>query len=296
MLLLETRQTTLETPAFQAALLQTGALLLRHPSHNLADFLALSDRITSQFLQVDPDKGGMGAIGANFGRKPVGEHDSLFSATGGDYPLPLHGEGYFHFKQPPHLLWFFCANPAKQAGETLICDGEKLFASLPPAMQKRLLKEEIVYYRTHAPSTWQTLYGSKDPAQVQAHFKQRGIESTYLPDGSIESRFRHSAIRHRAGRQIFVNNLLPFAIRELETPERTQAKVRFANGEAIPREWILQIQALAQTQQAEIQWQAMDILVLDNTRILHGRKQITDPKRELYLRLGYADFIGQAAV
>lgn len=294
MLLIEKNQIELDKTAFQAALLQAGAILLRHPSHTLADFLAVSERLTDQFLQVDPQKGAMGAIGANFGRKPIAGSNSLFSATGGDYALPLHGEGYFHFSDPPHLLWFFCANPAQEAGETLLCDGEKLFASLPQTIQAGLLQQDIVYSRIHPPSTWQELYGSKDPTQVQAHFKQRGIESRYLPDGSIESRFRSCAIRHRAGKQIFVNNLLPFALRELETPEQTQARVRFANAEPIPSEWVFQIQAQAQAQQEEIHWQAMDILVIDNTRFLHGRRQIRDPQRELYLRLGYANFIRQA--
>lgn len=294
MLLLEKKQSELDHSVLQAALLQAGAILLRHPSHSLADFLAVSERITDQFLQVDPQKGAMGALGANFGRRPIAGHDSLFSATGGNYALPLHGEGYFHFSDPPHLLWFFCANPAQEAGETLLCDGEKLFASLPPAIQTGLLQQDIVYSRIHTPSIWQELYGSKDPNHVQAHLKRRGIESRYLPDGSIESHFRSCAIRHRAGKQIFVNNLLPFALRELETPEQTQARVRFANGEPIPSEWVVQIQAQAQAQQEDICWQAMDILAIDNTRCLHGRRQIRDPQRELYLRLGYANFIRQA--
>ncbi|HSG90324.1 MAG TPA: TauD/TfdA family dioxygenase, partial [Pseudomonadales bacterium] len=43
-----------------------------------------------------------------------------------------------------------------------------------------------------------------------------------------------------------------------------------------------------------IAWQAGDILMLDNTRFMHGRNPIGDPQhRRIYTQFGYSAFLPQ---
>jgi len=280
---------------FQADLLEKGALLFRGSQQKLEDFLRFSARMSDRFLALSSEQG-MGAIGANFNRTPVADFDNLFHVTGKrqGFALPLHGEGYFHFKQPPTLLWFYCAQPAEEKGQTFLCDGGLLYESLPFEIQAGLLAQDLVYTRQHTSEVWQKLYRTEELAEVAKFCNQRGIDLCEVEGGDVLTRFQSPALQKRAGRYFFVNNLLPFALRQLQTPDLTRARVALTNGEALPENWVLTIQAQARQLQLKIDWQKGDFLAVDNTRFLHGRDPIDDPQRELYLRLGYADFISMA--
>jgi alpha-ketoglutarate-dependent taurine dioxygenase len=46
-----------------------------------------------------------------------------------------------------------------------------------------------------------------------------------------------------------------------------------------------ELNAIAEKITAEINWQKGDILMVDNTRIMHGRRAFVDDKRNIYIRL-----------
>lgn len=49
---------------------------------------------------------------------------------------------------------------------------------------------------------------------------------------------------------------------------------------------IEQIRALAKEVTHEINWQDGDIAILDNTRVMHGRRAIADANRNLFIGMG----------
>ena len=46
------------------------------------------------------------------------------------------------------------------------------------------------------------------------------------------------------------------------------------------------LRALAETYTHEINWQDGDIAVIDNTRVMHGRRAIVDTNRQLFIGMG----------
>jgi hypothetical protein len=53
----------------------------------------------------------------------------------------------------------------------------------------------------------------------------------------------------------------------------------FEDGATIPEDLVLEIGAAAGNCVIDLQWRDQDLLMLDNTRFMHGRRAIIDPKR-----------------
>jgi alpha-ketoglutarate-dependent taurine dioxygenase len=63
-------------------------------------------------------------------------------------------------------------------------------------------------------------------------------------------------------------------------------RYRLADGSEVTADEIEDMRALAETVTHEINWQDGDIAVLDNTRVMHGRRAIADADRNLFIGMG----------
>ena len=63
-------------------------------------------------------------------------------------------------------------------------------------------------------------------------------------------------------------------------------RYRFNDDDIVSEDEIEEMRALAETCTHEINWQDGDIAVLDNTRIMHGRRAIVDTNRQLFIGMG----------
>jgi alpha-ketoglutarate-dependent taurine dioxygenase len=265
-------------------------VLLRDPNADLESFCRFSERLGEDFVTIGE---GPGIVGGNSGRRSIDGYDGLFSVSGTSdsgygHDVPLHGELYFHHRNPPDLLWFFCEKPATSGGETLLSDGAAIYAALPEEIKSALGSREIRYERNHDEATWKRLYRTGSLVVLKKFCRDNGIALTVNPDGGVTTRFTCSALRTFQGRTVFINNLLPFALRHIREPERTRAAVCFADGERIPRAWVFAIEKIANDRAHPHAWQAGDVAVIDNRRTLHGRHAVTDPTRSIYVRMSNA--------
>ena len=65
----------------------------------------------------------------------------------------------------------------------------------------------------------------------------------------------------------------------------------FADGGEIPQSMCVEIDRLARRITTPVHWQDEDFLMLDNTRVMHGRNAVSpDIERVIWSRYGYADF------
>jgi hypothetical protein len=63
------------------------------------------------------------------------------------------------------------------------------------------------------------------------------------------------------------------------------------DGEPVPEPWLQAIKATADRLTTPVVWQRGDLLMLDNTRFMHGRTAITDVRERLIATFfGYLDF------
>lgn len=271
-----------------------GYVLLRNTHHQLQDFIALSEQYGQDFLSVEPldavrqkRQTPRQIIGSHLGRTALPGYDSIFlnSGSGATFALPLHGELYYQKTHPPEALFFYCQTPPAEAGETLVCNGFTLFNALPSSLQHRLSTQKISYTRYSAKAVWQRDYATQDPDALLTFLAQHRIQGEVNDQGELKTVFTTSAVPQINGKHCFINNLLPFAIREHQEPEATRGRVRFENGEAIGPEMLNTIIAAAAQHQEKICWKTGDILILDNRFCMHGRNQLLEGPRTLYLRM-----------
>ncbi|HEY9843576.1 MAG TPA: TauD/TfdA family dioxygenase [Candidatus Obscuribacterales bacterium] len=278
------------------ALLDTGVLILRGPDTTLEDFLGLSQSLSSAFVRHGLGPGDYRMVGASWSRRLIKGMDSLFTAAGQQQhqELGLHGEFYFHVKDPAHLLWFYCKQASEASAPTLVCDGMKLFASLTPADQAVFLGRKLVYERVQSRKKWQEQYQLESETKLAAYLREQHHDFELQPDGTLFTRFTTPALRYRQGRPAFVNNFIPFARQQLNAPDRPGGRISFADGHPITRELVERVAALAESLTRPIFWQPGDIGLIDNTRMLHGRKQKqADDPREIYMRMSWSDFLAR---
>jgi len=103
-----------------------------------------------------------------------------------------------------------------------------------------------------------------------------------LGDGGITYRLTVLPVRPSAlsGGEGFANAVLG--------PSHNYAapRYRFEDGEEISQPEIEALRDLAETCTHALNWQDGDVAVLDNTRVMHGRREIIDTNRQLFIGMG----------
>ncbi|MDA8018167.1 MAG: TauD/TfdA family dioxygenase [Thermoanaerobaculia bacterium] len=260
--------------ALMAAVADAGLVLLRGFEGVLEDFHQLvaanSDRVT-----LDPS------------RKFHNKSAQLVDA--GEGGIGLHSE---NANSPfrPDLIWFYCQTAARRGGATTYCDGANVWQEMNPSTRRLFEDHRISYHRAYPESMWKVYVAHQldeptDGLEISAdHIAQvfrgvDGFEYQLRPDGFLETSYSCSAVSRGAdGREAFANSLRgPY-------PGQT---VKLENGSPIPPGVQEEIDDLYEDHLQEISWQDGDVAVIDNTRFLHGRSRILDPRRKIYASLSF---------
>ena len=201
------------------------------------------------------------------------------------FGLPIHGEMYY-LKNRPTLIWFYCVTPASEDGETTTCDGVEVYKELSESTKKLFNTKRLKYIRTYVKGEWQERYQTDDLSVVEQFCKENDLELTIDRNTqSITTKYVHPAvIKSRwGGQDVFINNILP--VEWQESHGKKASIVRFEDDSRIPDEVVLEIKDVTDRLTQLISWQSGDIVMIDNTRILHGRRAFTDQRREIYTRM-----------
>ncbi|MFT7596346.1 MAG: hypothetical protein ACI8R4_003681 [Paracoccaceae bacterium] len=192
----------------------------------------------------------------------------------------------------PDIVLFHCTQAAFEGSQTTICDGQQLFAAFDDAKKQRW-SQTMTVKRRLSEELWKRYLVNEhpalsDPEQVtMAHIQQfkaaiPGQDFSLNSDGSLDyelvlSPVRGSAISEGQG---FANAILGPS-HNYEAPRYTMA-----DGTAVTDGEIEELRDLAEACTVEINWQDNDIAVIDNTRVMHGRRAIKDPDRRLFIGMG----------
>lgn len=190
----------------------------------------------------------------------------------------------------PDLCWFYCERAAVEGSQTTVCDGYRAWDALSEATRRRFLDKKIVYSRRVEEDKWKRfafhmLEGRKPIDQIVLDdilAPVRGnanVRITGNDDGSIHYAFEVAAARQPqfGGERIaFANSILGPSY-NYETP-----KITFADGEEFPEPLLAEIRDATESVTENIDWQDGDVLLIDNTRAMHGRRAIRDANRVIY--------------
>lgn len=268
----------LDSAAVIALYKSHGAILFRGFDADLAQFRSFARQFCSSAV-----------VNESPGRTLLDPDAAIYSVDGGTNAFPLHPE---LSRQPwkPDLAMFGCLSAPGAGGQTTLCDGIALARALPAEVRLGLSGRRLIYIAAAWPELLSYWLGTAAPSDELLLRPPASCPYSFsrLPDGQIVRHFSRPAL-HRpmfAEGPAFGNFLL-FA--------------RFNNGRtdfpllddlsAVPDAWMEAIKATADGLTLAVSWQAGDVLMLDNTRFMHGRTAILDvAARQIATYFGYLNF------
>ena len=254
-----------------------GALLFRGFETNLAEFNYFVSRFcSSSVFNESPN------------RRVLKDGTQILSVDEGADALELHPE---LAREPwqPDVCFFFCIDPPQAGGETLICDGVELAAAMPDEVRNVLLGRRLVYTQETGLEQLQFWLGTAWPSEAQLSAPPSNCPYSFSHlDGKVLHSFSRPAL-HRPmfeNRQAFNNFLLFSRFHH----QRRDFPV-LDDGSCVSDTSLEVIRAKAARLSASINWWRGDLLMLDNTRFMHGRNAIVNPaQRVIASYFGYLDF------
>jgi len=242
-----------------------------------------------------PDLDGFGTFtatlcsGSVYNESPgrnVLNRDSLIQTVNlGDQAFPLHPE---LSREPwkPDVCFFWCANAPSAGGETTVCDGVEIVRGLPTSAYDALRARRLRYALPATPSALAYWLGapapddrvlSAPPPTCPYTFERtdRGVLRVYSPPALHRPMFT---------RDLAFGNFLLFA----RYMNNNRNFPTFENGEIIADDLVHQIKTVSDAITLPVQWRSGDVLMLDNTRFMHGRNKIIDSgERQIATYFGF---------
>jgi len=259
----------LDVSEIQDLFRSSGFILFRAFDVNVETFPAFVNQFTSQFLR---DRGNSKTS------DPAGGF--VQSVTVGTKPIELHCENAVSAERPD-IIWFYCATPAVSGGETTVCDGVDVWAQLSNST-KQLFLTKKVKYKVTVP---RNVYLNKDKEIVVSvgNLKFAGTTYRFNDDESLTVEYVVSAAnKTRYRSQIaFANSITgPYSL----------YKITFEDDSDLPVAITREIRQLHDKLTKEISWQAGDLVMIDNSRFLHGRRAFYDKQRRIFTLMSVANF------
>lgn len=284
---------TAESEAIQHALAGSGAVLFRgFPVRSAEDFDA--------FTQV-------------FDYEPFTYEDSLSNAvrinltsrvfTANEAPPDV--EIYLHHEMAqtpvyPKTLFFCCLSAAERGGATPLCRSDLLYArfkSEHPDWAAQFA-EQGLKYSTHMPAgddeqsaqgrSWQSTLSVSDRTEAERRLSELGYAWDWQADGSIvTTSLRLPATRDlEDGSESFFNQVIAAYRGWQRRDDSTRPVVTFGNDDPIPEPMLKRLAELSSEYVYPVQWQAGDVAIVDNYRVMHGRYAYSgDRKRQVLVSL-----------
>ncbi|MFI7104608.1 TauD/TfdA family dioxygenase [Streptomyces sp. NPDC050161] len=255
------------------ALGRAGFLLFRGYDAGLEAFSAFVEA-HSERVTLDPARsfhGGTTAQKVDAGYDSVGLH-----LENGNSPFA------------PTITWFYCQKAASAGSQTTVCDGYRVWDALSPQTRALFDARDIVYTRRVEEAKWKGFaafhLGTDDAASVtveQLRELAQGDGETVidpLDDGAIRYAYRIPAVHATlfGPRPAFANSILGPS-NHYEKP-----RITFPDGTDLPEAVLTELAKVTEEQTEELDWADGDVALIDNTRVMHGRRPIVDTERTIF--------------
>lgn len=236
-----------------------------------------------------------------------GEHQRLSAdsqvytpvAYPADKFLMWHNEDSFNPEWPKKIIFCPVRVPAR-GGETPLVDAREVYRRLGPSLLQPFLEKGILYHRTFGMGvgrSWQDIFRTSDPAQVEAYCRQHRIEHEWRGEGLITRQKRSAVARHHA-----TGELVWFAQAQHWHPACLDAGTReslealydedemprncfYGDGSPIPDEVMASICDVYRELQTSFPWQVGDVMLVDNVLSAHARNPYVG-ERKLLVAIG----------
>lgn len=233
---------SLDEDEVRSLFLTHGLVLFRGFKTSLDSFTTFSERLCESFLTHRNKTH----------RISLSDDGTIVTANTGPGHLWLHGEMYYlPIGQRPDVLWLYCSTPPEKdcGGETTVLDGILFLQELSAAARTCFESQRIVYPK---PKHLKRDKSSPFPSYANAVCRTRHAEKAFI--NSILNRYQY--------------------VDGLTDP----TMVHFEDGSKISEAILSELLATSERLAHYINWKAGDVVMLDNTWILHGRRAFTGPR------------------
>jgi alpha-ketoglutarate-dependent taurine dioxygenase len=226
-----------------------GVVLFRGFDLRPEDLTAATDRFTEAY---SPD---LATRAHRFGQPALRDVDK------GSDEIGLHVEAGFA-SLSPEIIWFYCNTPSTTGGTTTLCDGIRLWQALGKDVQRSFLAQPVRYQFSFG-------FGEKKPGQGRAPWPMPTIGSDGYVDRD-EGTATLSVLRYAVHEARLKGKPLCFA--NFLLPKSGMLTRTMADGSAIADDTMALIRAAAEATTFDHEWQAQDLVMVDNRRFMHGRR------------------------
>ena len=215
------------------------------------------------------------------------------------YQISLHNElSYAH--QWPRNIFFFCATPPAQGGETPIVDCREVLQALDPHIRERFISRKVRYVNNlhgggGVGKSWQDTFETTDKSDVVRYLSVGQVHFTWDDRGTLRtSQVRDAVITHPVtGELVWFNQaeqwhpstldlknrraMMALGMNEEDLPHYAS----FGDGSPLDEQELNDIRKLMRERAVYFPWQQGDVLVLDNVLVAHGRNSFKGPRKIL---------------
>lgn len=267
---------------------QHGAVLLRgFPVQVASDFDAL---INSLCVENFPYKQSLSnAVRVNYTER-------VFSAN----EAPPTVRIYLHHELAqtpmfPEFIFFFCEIAPEKGGETPICRSDVLYERLAQS-EPQFVQDLEAYglqYTNVMPSaddlnsgmgrSWQSTLGVASREQAERRLEDLGYSWQWLDDGALRASTPPlPAVREVSpGRKTLFNQLIAAYSGWSDDRNDPSKAIRLGNGQPLDPRAVQCMIDLADALTFDVRWQPTDVVLMDNTLAMHGRRPFEGSRRVL---------------
>ena len=215
------------------------------------------------------------------------------------YQISLHNElSYAH--RWPSKIFFYCAVPPTQGGETPIVDCRRVLLSLDPQLRERFSEKKVRYVSNlhggdRMGKSWQDTFETTDRSKVEEYLSAGAIDFNWdAQNGLHTSQVREAVVTHPVtGEQVWFNQVEQWHPSMLDQKNRRAMAAlglkeedlphyaSFGDGSPLDEGELSQIRRVMREQAVYFPWQKSDLLVLDNVLVAHGRNSFKGPRKIL---------------
>jgi alpha-ketoglutarate-dependent taurine dioxygenase len=221
-------------------------------------------------------------------RDMVSSDDTVQTVDYGRVAITVHGEfSYLPYPLRPEMGWFYCVRPTERGGQTTICDSTQIPPRLSPEARAMFEAQRLRFVMRFPEVIWRRFFKTSSVEEVLAQLRQHSIEKSFRMEDNIlyldhvADSLQSPKFTNREG---FVNNSIFYHSKD------EPGMAVFEDGEQFPAWLVEELAGLAASLTAEVNWQKDDLLMFDNTRMLHGRRELLDDERVIYTRWCHASF------
>ena len=233
---------------------KNGAILFRDFDFSSENLLNFTNQYTEKYSR-DADR-----RKKRFNKKNIRDVDLGTDAH------TLHSEGSYS-PVSPEIIWFYCNIPPEKEGETILCDGVKLWKNLSFDTKALFLKQPLLF-KIEIP------LDKKRPGKANKKWisNTKGTSGYFdWENGLLKFNQLQYAVQYTRKRNTlsFSNHLLAELGKDSQLKNK---KMLFSDGNEVPKNILDEIREKSELLTYDHVWKKNDILMIDNYRFMHGRR------------------------